>query len=130
MLLMHFFRDGILSVLRGGKLYWSWIIFLFIVIAWGGRFYIEQLTTGLVITGMNDQVSWGFYIANFAFLVGVAASAVMLVIPAYIFDRKDVKDMVLLGEGMAVAAVFTAILFVVVDVARPDRAVAPASGAG
>lgn len=121
MVLVHFFRDGILTVLRGGKLYWSWIALLLVAIAWGGWFYIQQLQQGLVITGMNDQVSWGFYIANFAFLVGVAASAVMLVIPAYIFDRKDVKDMVLLGEGMAVAAVITAMLFVVVDVARPDR---------
>ena len=121
MLLMHFFRDGISSILKGGRLYWSWVLFLLILIAWGGKYYIDQLTGGLVITGMNDQVSWGFYIANFAFLVGVAASAVMLVIPAYIFDRKDVKDMVLLGEGMAVAAVLTAIMFVVVDVAGPDR---------
>lgn len=119
--LIHFFRDGILLMFKGGKLYWSWIGFLLFLIFWGIWFYIDQLQQGLVITGMHDQVSWGFYIANFAFLVGVAASAVMLVIPAYVFDRKDVKDMVLLGEGMAVAAVITAMLFVVVDLARPDR---------
>ena len=70
---------------------------------------------------MSDQVSWGFYISNFAFLVGIAASAVLLVIPAYIFHRKDIKQVVLLGEGMAVAAVIMAMLFVVVDLGRPDR---------
>ena len=60
---------------------------------------------GLVVTGMSDQVSWGFYISNFAFLVGIAAAAVLLVIPAYLFHRTDVKAVVLLGEGLAVAAV-------------------------
>jgi len=70
---------------------------------------------------MSNQVSWGFYISNFTFLVGVAAAAVMLVIPAYIFDRKDIRDVVLLGDTMAVTAVIMAMLFVTVDIGRPDR---------
>ena len=86
-------------------------------VAW----HSQQLSTGLVVTGMSDQVSWGFYIANFAFLVGIAAAAVLLVIPAYIFHRQDVKDVVLVGEGMAVAAVTMAIMFVIADLGRPDR---------
>lgn len=121
MVLVRFFQDALVEVLRGGRLYWSWILLLLALTAFGGWFYIEQLRYGMVVTGMSDQVSWGFYIANFAFLVGIAAAAVLLVIPAYIFHRKDIKNVVLLGEGMAVAAVVTAILFVVVDVARPDR---------
>jgi molybdopterin-containing oxidoreductase family membrane subunit len=70
---------------------------------------------------MSDQVSWGFYIANFTFMVGIAAASVLLVIPAYLFHRDDVKQVVLIGEALAVAAVITAILLVVVDLARPDR---------
>ena len=69
MVLLHFFRDGLLEMFRGGKLYWSWILFLLAIIAYGGWHYIHQLQHGLVITGMSDQVSRGFYIANFAFLV-------------------------------------------------------------
>ena len=121
MVLIRFIQDGLAEMLRGGRLYWSWILLLLALTAFGGWFYIGQLRHGMVVTGMSDQVSWGFYIANFAFLVGIAAAAVLLVIPAYIFHRKDIKDAVLLGEGLAVAAVVTAILFVVVDVARPDR---------
>jgi len=121
MALIHFFRDGVREMLRGGRLYWSWILLLVGLTAFGTWHYLDQLVQGMVITGMSDQVSWGFYIANFAFLVGIAAAAVLLVIPAYVFNRKDIKDVVLLGEGMAVAAVVAAILFVVVDVARPDR---------
>ncbi len=116
------FWDSAKEVLSGGRLYWTWILILLVTIAIGGWEYFNQLRYGLVITGMSDQVSWGFYISNFAFLVGIAASAVLLVIPAYIFHHKDIKQVVLIGEGMAVAACITAILFVVVDLGRPDRA--------
>jgi Ni/Fe-hydrogenase subunit HybB-like protein len=119
--LARFFFAGFATVFRGGRLYWSWIGALWAVIVVGGVFYARQLTHGLMVTGMTDQVSWGAYIANFTYLVGVAAAAVMLVIPAYIFDREDVKHVVLVGEGVAVAAVFMAMLFVVVDLGRPDR---------
>jgi molybdopterin-containing oxidoreductase family membrane subunit len=106
---------------RGPREYWMLLTALSLVILFGVWRYSEQLTTGLVVTGMSDQVSWGFYISNFAFLVGIAAAAVLLAIPAYIFDRKDMKDVVLIGETMAEAAVTMAILFVVADLGRPDR---------
>ena len=121
MVIFRYLRDACLQLIRGGPLYWGWIILLLALTAFGLWHYIDQLRNGLVVTGMSDQVSWGFYISNFAFLVGIAASAVLLVIPAYIFHHKDIKQVVLLGEGMAVAAVIMAMLFVVVDLGRPDR---------
>ncbi len=121
MVLKAFLRDGLREMLRGGRLYWSWLALLLALIAVGLWCYLEQLQQGLIVTGMSDQVSWGYYIANFAFLVGIAAAAVLLVVPAYIFNRKDVEEVVLLGEALAVAAVVTAILFVIIDLGRPDR---------
>jgi len=121
MALLLFFRDVFRELFRGSLLYWGWIVFLWAIIAMGGWSYIGQLNNGLVVTNMSNQVSWGFYISNFTFLVGVAAAAVMLVIPAYIFDRKDIRDVVLLGDTMAVTAVMMAMLFVIVDIGRPDR---------
>ena len=121
MALLLFFRDAFRELFRGSLLYWAWIVFLWAIIALGGWSYIGQLSNGLVVTNMSNQVSWGFYISNFTFLVGVAAAAVMLVIPAYIFDRKDIRDVVLLGDTMAVTAVMMAMLFVIVDIGRPDR---------
>ncbi|MGB5178365.1 MAG: NrfD/PsrC family molybdoenzyme membrane anchor subunit [Gammaproteobacteria bacterium] len=121
MALLLFFRDAFRELFRGSLLYWGWIVFLWAIIALGVWEYIGQLNNGLVVTNMSNQVSWGFYISNFTFLVGVAAAAVMLVIPAYIFDRKDIRDVVLLGDTMAVTAVMMAMLFVIVDIGRPDR---------
>ena len=121
MAVVRFILDGIREMLRGPREYWMWLGALAVIIAFGAWSYSQQLMNGLVVTGMSDQVSWGFYISNFAFLVGIAAAAVLLVIPAYIFDRKDIKEVVLIGEGMAVAAVLMAIMFVVADLGRPDR---------
>jgi molybdopterin-containing oxidoreductase family membrane subunit len=121
MAVLRFLGDGIRQVLRGSPAYWAWLVVLLAVIANGLWHYAGQLGEGLIVTNLSSQVSWGFYIANFTYLVGVAAAAVLLVIPAYIFDRKDVKDVVLLGDTMAVSAVVMSILFVVVDLGRPDR---------
>lgn len=119
--LTAFFADSLRQVFRGGRLYWTWVGGLTLVVLVGVAFYWRQLEQGLIITGMSDQVSWGVYIASFTYLVGIAAAAVMLVIPAYVFHREDVKQVVLVGEGIAVAAVIMSILFVVVDLGRPDR---------
>jgi len=119
--LLYFIRDSLLATITGGPLYWLWILTLLGLTGVGTTYYIDQLQNGLAVTGMSDQVSWGFYIANFAFLVGVAASSVLLVIPAYIFHQPSAKKVVLLGEGLAVAAVIMSILFVIVDLGRPER---------
>lgn len=120
-ILVEFFLDAIRQMLRGPRLYWLWLAGLSLISGVGLLAYVGQLRHGLIVTGLSDQVSWGAYIANFAFLVGVAAAAVMLVIPGYIFHRTDIKRMVLIGEGIAVAAVTMCIMFVTVDLGRPDR---------
>ena len=83
--------------------------------------YAKQFVHGLITTGMSDQVSWGVYIANFTFLVGVAAAAVMMVIPVYIYDNEELHDLVIFGELLAVAAILMCLAFVTVDLGRPDR---------
>lgn len=107
--------------LKGSRLYYLWLLFLSILAGVGAYFYIGQFQQGLVVTNMSDQVSWGAYIANFTFLVGVAAAAVLLVVPSYIYKRKDVKEVVLIGELLAVAAIVMCLLFIMVDLGRPDR---------
>jgi len=103
------------------RAYWLWIAFLLLVIAIGSGFYVYQYQEGLTITGMSRDVSWGFYIAQLTYLVGVAASGVMLVMPYYLHNYKEFGSMVILGEFMAVAAIIMCILFVVVDLGQPLR---------
>ncbi len=109
------------KALKGGRIYGIWIAFLLVIAATGIFFYLRQLDYGLGITGMSRDVSWGLYIAQFTFLVGVAASAVMLVLPYYLHDYKAFGRITVLGEFLAVSAVIMCILFVFVDLGQPSR---------
>lgn len=101
--------------------YCVWMGVLTAVALLGLNAYAKQLAHGLIVTGMSDEVSWGVYIANFTFLVGVAAAAVMLVIPVYIYANEELRDLVIFGELLAVAAIIMCLMFVTVDLGRPDR---------
>ncbi len=117
----RFLRGSIKIIFQGNKTYYAWLAFLFLLLLWGLSGYFGQLGNGLIKTNMRDSVSWAFYIGNFTFLVGVAAAAVMLVIPAYIYDWKPIKEIVIFGELLAVCAVIMCISFIVVDIGNPLR---------
>jgi molybdopterin-containing oxidoreductase family membrane subunit len=105
----------------GDSRYYAWMLGLSVITLLGLNAYCKQFVHGLAATGMTDQVSWGLYIANFTYLVGMAAAAVMLVIPVYIYRNKELHDLVIFGELFAVSAILMALLFVTVDLGRPDR---------
>ncbi len=108
-------------IIKGSPLYYVWVVFLLVMIAVGITAYVRQLQSGLIVTGMTSYVSWGFYIGNFTFLVGVAAAAVLLIIPAYLYDFGPIKEIVIIGEALAVSALLMCLMFVTADLGRPDR---------
>jgi Ni/Fe-hydrogenase subunit HybB-like protein len=116
-----FLLSALEEATTGGRKYHLWMASLTSVILFGGFAYSIQLREGLQVTGMTDHVSWGLYISNFTFLVGMAAAAVMLVLPAYILGDVDFTKVVLIGEGLAVAALMMCLGFVVVDLGSPLR---------
>jgi molybdopterin-containing oxidoreductase family membrane subunit len=116
------FASGSLRLIsRGPRAYWAWLAFLAALIVSGAMAYADQVREGLIVTAMRDQVSWGFYIGNFTFLVGVAAAAVVLVIPAYVYNWKPIREIVIFGELLAISAIVMCLMFVLVDIGRPDR---------
>ncbi len=117
-------RDFLIAfkeIMRGSKKYYAWLAFLSFLILLGLSAYIDQLNRGLITTAMRDQVSWGMYISNFTFLVGVAAAAVYLIIPAYVYKFKPIKEVALFGELLAITAITMCILFIIVDMGQPFR---------
>ncbi len=118
---LSFLGKSVRRAFTGDWRYYAWMTFLTLVILLGLNAYARQLVQGLSVTGMSDQVSWGAYIANFTYLVGIAAAAVMLVIPAYLFKHEALHAVVVLGELLAVAVLVMCLLFVMVDIGRPDR---------
>lgn len=121
MTFIKFIIESFKVIAKGNKWYYAWVSMLLVMVLWGGLGYLEQLKQGLQVTNMQDSISWGFYIGNFTFLVGVAAAAILLVIPAYIYHWKPVKEITIFGELLAISAVIMALLFVIVDVGGPFK---------
>jgi molybdopterin-containing oxidoreductase family membrane subunit len=107
--------------IKGGKKYYGWMTLLMVIVGIGFLLYLRQLDFGLGITGLSRDVSWGFYIANFTFLVGVAAGGVMVVLPYYLHDYKAFGKVTILGEFLAIASVIMCVTFILVDLGQPMR---------
>jgi molybdopterin-containing oxidoreductase family membrane subunit len=119
--ILEFLKGAAGQVIAGGKAYKAWVALLLAMIAIGLVGYSRQWNQGLLATNMRDQVTWAFYIGNFTFLVGVAAAAVLLVVPAYVYHWKPIKEVVVLGELLAISALIMCLMFILVDMGRPDR---------
>ena len=118
---LTFLADCVRLSFVGDWRYHAWMTLLTVVALIGLFAWCQQLVSGLVTTGLTDQVSWGLYIANFTYLVGLAAAAAMLVIPVYVYRNMHLHDVVIFGELLAVAVIIMCLLFVTVDLGRPDR---------
>jgi molybdopterin-containing oxidoreductase family membrane subunit len=109
------------KALVGGRGYWTWVGALAVLVAVGAAAYGHQLSNGLGVTGLSRDVTWGLYIAQFTFMVGVAASAVTVVLPYALHDFKQFARITILGEMLAIASVVTCMLFIFVDMGQPSR---------
>lgn len=106
---------------EGSWRFYAWMVVLTAIALVGVNAWATQLARGMQVTNMSDHVSWGLYIANFTFGVGLAAGAVMMVIPAYLYRDREMHDVTIVGEILAIAAIIVCLLFIVVDLGRPDR---------
>lgn len=118
---LQYWADMLKCAATGSARYYAWVGFLALLVVMGIATYIKQFHHGLIVTNLSDQVSWGVYIANFTYVVGIAAAAVLIVIPTYVYHRADIKKVVLIAELMAASAIIMALLFVTVDLGRPER---------
>ncbi len=114
-----FVSDCARWALSGGTGFKIYLAALFSLMGAGAFAYSQQFQTGLIATGMSNIVSWGLYISNFTFFVGVAAAAVMLILPAYILKDKDLHKVVIIGEGVAVGALIMCLMFITADMGGP-----------
>lgn len=117
----RFLRRSLNVATEGTWVFYIWMLVLTSIALVGANAWAVQVRDGMVRTNMTDHVSWGLYIANFTFCVGLAAGGVMMVIPAYLYHDHDMHDVVIVGEILAIAAIIMSTLSVVVDLGRPDR---------
>ncbi|MFO0880694.1 MAG: NrfD/PsrC family molybdoenzyme membrane anchor subunit [Gemmataceae bacterium] len=117
----RFLRQSLHIATEGSWAFYLWMTALTAVALVGANAWSVQVRDGMIRTAMTDHVSWGLYIANFTFCVGLAAGGVMMVIPAYLYGDEEMHDIVIVGEILAIAAIVMSTLSVVVDLGRPDR---------
>ena len=117
----RFLWRSVVMATDGSFAFYAWMTLLTAIALVGVNAWAHQVTRGMIVTHMTDHVSWGLYIANFTFGVGLAAGGVMMVIPAYLYHDRKMHDVVILGELLAIAAIVMCLLFVVADLGRPDR---------
>lgn len=109
------------NAVTGTRRYWTLIGVLLAFAGVGVVAYARQFQHGLGLTGLSRDVTWGLYISQLTFLVGVAASAVMLVLPYYVHHYKAFGRLAILGEFLAIPAVLMCMLFVMADLGQPAR---------
>lgn len=117
----RFLVKAVLDSVEGNWVFYVWMTALTAIFLVGANAWAVQVRDGMHLTNMSDHVSWGLYIANFTFLVGLAAGGVMMVIPAYLYHDEEMHDIVIIGELLAIAAIIMALMFVICDLGRPDR---------
>lgn len=117
----RFVANALLDSVEGNWVFYVWMTLLTAIFLVGANAWAVQVRDGMQLTHMSDHVSWALYIANFTFLVGLAAGGVMMVIPAYVYHDQEMHDLVIVGELLAIAAIIMALMFVVCDLGRPDR---------
>ncbi len=120
--IIPFIKDTVAWNLSGGLGYQIYLCVLTAAMVLGVYAYLVQFNIGLSATNMGNIVSWGFYISNFTFLVGVAAAAVMIILPSYVFKDKDLHKVVIIGEVVAIGALVMCLMFVFVDLGGPLKA--------
>jgi len=118
---LRFLGTVLVRAFSGTWRFYAWMTVLTAIALVGLNAWGYQLLHGMQVTNLSDHVSWGLYIANFTFGVGLAAGAVMMVIPAYLYDDHDMHDVVIIGELLAISAIVVCLGFIVVDMGRPDR---------
>jgi Ni/Fe-hydrogenase subunit HybB-like protein len=119
--LKRFAVDYVSYVVKGSPAFYAWIAFLcLLILALLYGTYLHA-ASGLGYTGLTDQIHDGLYLSNFVFLVGIAAGAVTIVFPAYIYHHKALHAVAVLGEMLAISAVLMCMLFIISHMGRPDR---------
>lgn len=121
MTILRFLTGAVRLIFIGSWAYYAWCLFLLVLMGIGAQAYLSEFMGGRSEANLNDSVPWGFFIGNYTFLVGVAAAAIMLVIPAYVYHWQPIKEIVILGELLAISAVVMVFGFVTVDLGHPER---------
>ncbi|MGH8649474.1 MAG: NrfD/PsrC family molybdoenzyme membrane anchor subunit, partial [Burkholderiales bacterium] len=91
------------------------------VVALGVYAYIVQLQSGLAVTGLNDRVSWGLYISNFVFFIGISHAGTLISAILRLCNAEWRRPITRAAEAITVLVLFFGLGSIIMDLGRPDR---------
>ena len=106
---------------RSGPGFWLLIAVLLSVIGVGVYAYITQLRIGLGVTGLNNRISWGIYITNFVFFIGVSHAGTLISAILRVTGAEWRRPITRMAEAITVFALLVGAPMVLVDMGRPER---------
>src|SRR3990172_8408382 len=108
-------------VMHPGRLFWPVAAVLGGLVAWGIIAYVYQVQRGLSVTGLDQRVSWGFYILNFVFFIGITYGGALTSAILRLTGAPWRAPLTRMAEATAVVALVVGALFPIIDLGRPDR---------
>ena len=97
------------------------VITLALIAAWGFACYLYQLKHGLAVTAMNNYFSWGVYIINFVFFIGISMAGTLISAMLRLTGAQWRRPITRMAEGITLFALMVAGPMIIIDMGRPDR---------
>ena len=104
----------------GPGFYWA-AAALAVLVLWGAMAYWTQFTEGLGVTGLQEPVSWGFYVTNFVFFIGISHAGTLVSAILRVTGAEWRRPITRMAEGITVFALLVGAPLVIIDMGRPDR---------
>lgn len=98
-----------------------WIGSLLTVIAAAAVAYSYQLAKGLKVTAMREYISWGVYIANFVFFIGISHAGTLISAILRVTNAEWRRSVTRVAEAITVFALMVGAPMVLIDMGRIDR---------
>jgi Ni/Fe-hydrogenase subunit HybB-like protein len=114
--------DPIAHPPRGVKIFMG---ILLVLAGWGAFCYFLQWRYGLGTTGMNQPVSWGFYITNFVFFIGISHAGTLISAILRMARAEWRRPVTRMAEVITVVVLFIGAANVFFDLGSPDRILNP-----
>lgn len=94
---------------------------LLAIYLWALYMYITQVRFGLGETGMNQPVTWGFYIVNFVFFIGISHAGTLISAILRLSKAEWRRPITRMAEVITAIVLAIGGLHPILDLGRPDR---------
>lgn len=108
-------------IVKTSRNFYATVGFLLLFVIWGACAYLYQLIHGLGGTGLNEPVSWGFYVTNFVFFIGISHAGTLISAILRICRAEWRRPITRMAEVITVMVLAIGAVNILVDLGRPDR---------